>query len=112
MIKAKKYDFRVKQVGTTWKTEITRRMTATKTIVSKSHDGFASEAEAEAWGKQELPAFLATQAERNKRKTEKHIKAKSIADAIAAEALTDEAEIISDEDKEIDSSESADNLEG
>ena len=111
MTKAKKYDFRVVKVGETWKTEITRRMTATKTIVSKSNDGFASEAEAEAWGKQELPAFLATQAERNKRKTEKHIKAKSIADAIAAEALTDEAETLSDEAKEIDSSVGSDQLE-
>ncbi|MDO6620376.1 MULTISPECIES: DUF3622 domain-containing protein [unclassified Shewanella] len=111
MTKAKKYDFRVKQVGTTWKTEITRRMTATKTIVSKSHDGFASEAEAEAWGKQELPAFLTTQAERNKRKTEKQLKAKSIADAIAAEALTDEADALSDDAKQIDAADSADVVE-
>ena len=46
MSKGKKYDFRVTQGDKGWKTEITRRMTSTKTVVSKSHDGFATEAEA------------------------------------------------------------------
>ncbi|GIU48370.1 MULTISPECIES: DUF3622 domain-containing protein [Shewanella] len=104
MSKSKKYDFRVLTVGDTFKTEITRRMSATKTIVSKSHDGFTTEDEAVAWGQKELTAFMSTQVERNKRKTEKKIKAKSIADAIAAEALTDEA-------NEIDLTDSADELE-
>ncbi|ARD23567.1 MULTISPECIES: DUF3622 domain-containing protein [Shewanella] len=90
MSKSKKYDFRVLAVGDTFKAEITRRMSATKTVVSKSHDGFATEEEATAWGQKELTGFMATQAERNKRKTEKKIKAKSIADAIAAEALIDD----------------------
>ncbi len=47
MSKGKKYDFRVTQGDNGWKTEITRRMTSTKTVVSKSHDGFATEAEAQ-----------------------------------------------------------------
>ncbi|MCC4832797.1 DUF3622 domain-containing protein [Shewanella sp. 1_MG-2023] len=104
MSKSKKYDFRVLAVGDTFKTEITRRMSATKTIVSKSHDGFTTEDEAVAWGQKELTAFMTTQVERNKRKTEKKIKAKSIADAIAAEALTNES-------SEIDLTDSADELE-
>ncbi|MBR9728522.1 DUF3622 domain-containing protein [Shewanella intestini] len=90
MSKSKKYDFRVVKLESTWKTEITRKMTATKTVVSKSHDGFATEAEAKAWGEEALSGFLAKQVERNQRKTAKHLKAKSLADAIAAEAMTDE----------------------
>jgi hypothetical protein len=38
--------------------------------------------------------------ERNKRKTEKHLKAKSLAAAIAAESAVDEDEIV-DEDEEL-----------
>ncbi|WP_418358232.1 DUF3622 domain-containing protein [Shewanella basaltis] len=90
MSDSKKYGLRVTQVENTWKTEITRRMTATKTIVSKSQDGFATEAEAIAWGEQALQGFLSKQADRNKRKTEKHPKAKSLAAAIAAESAVDE----------------------
>lgn len=90
MSDSKKYGLRVTQVENTWKTEITRRMTATKTIVSKSQDGFATEAEAISWGEQALQGFLSKQADRNKRKTEKHLKAKSLAAAIAAESAVDE----------------------
>ncbi|GGB54871.1 DUF3622 domain-containing protein [Shewanella inventionis] len=98
MSDSKKYGLRVTQVENTWKTEITRRMTATKTIVSKSQDGFATEAEAIAWGEQALQGFLSKQADRNKRKTEKHLKAKSLAAAIAAESAVDEDEIVDEED--------------
>ena len=96
MSQSKKYDCRVFQLDTGWKTEITRRMTATKTIVSKSQDGFATEAEAVAWGEESLKGFLSKQADRNKRKTEKHLKAKSVAAAIAAESAVDD-EIESDD---------------
>ena len=41
MSQSKKYAFRVFQADSDWKTEITRRMTATKTVVSKSHDGWS-----------------------------------------------------------------------
>ncbi|MCT8987528.1 MULTISPECIES: DUF3622 domain-containing protein [Shewanella] len=100
MSDSKKYGLRVTQVENTWKTEITRRMTATKTVVSKSQDGFATEAEAIAWGEQSLQGFLSKQADRNKRKTEKHLKAKSLAAAIAAESAIDEDEIIDEEDED------------
>ena len=100
MSNSKKYGLRVFQVGSTWKTEITRRMTATKTVVSKSQDGFASEEEAKAWGEQALQGFLSKQADRNKRKTEKHLKAKSLAAAIAAESAVDEEELFDVEDED------------
>ncbi|ASF15695.1 DUF3622 domain-containing protein [Shewanella xiamenensis] len=97
MSKGKKYDFRVTQAENGWKTEITRRMTSTKTVVSKSHDGFATEAEAQAWGQAELQVFLGTLVERNKRRSEKQAKAK-LAAALAAEAATD-ADDFDDEDE-------------
>ncbi|GGP53983.1 DUF3622 domain-containing protein [Shewanella saliphila] len=100
MSDSKKYGLRVTQVENTWKAEITRRMTATKTVVSKSHDGFATEAEAIAWGEQSLQGFLSKQADRNKRKTEKHLKAKSLAAAIAAESAIDEDEIVDEDDED------------
>lgn len=90
MSQSKKYGFRVIQGDNGFKTEITRRMTATKTVVSKSHDGFATEAEATAWGESALQEFLGKQVERNQRKTEKHLKAKTLAAAIAAEASEDD----------------------
>ncbi|MBB1363540.1 DUF3622 domain-containing protein [Shewanella sp. SR44-4] len=99
MSDSKKYALRVIQIENTWKTEITRRMTSTKTIVSKSQDGFASEAEATAWGEQSLQGFLSKQVDRNKRKTEKHLKAKSLAAAIAAESAVDEEELFDAEDE-------------
>jgi hypothetical protein len=100
MSDSKKYALRVIQIENTWKTEITRRMTSTKTIVSKSQDGFASEAEATAWGEQSLQGFLSKQVDRNKRKTEKHLKAKSLAAAIAAESAVDEEELFDAEDED------------
>ncbi|MGI2177298.1 DUF3622 domain-containing protein [Shewanella frigidimarina] len=105
MSDSKKYALRVIQIENTWKTEITRRMTSTKTIVSKSQDGFASEAEATAWGEQALQGFLSKQADRNKRKTEKHLKAKSLAAAIAAESAVDEEELFDAEDEDEDDEE-------
>ncbi|ABE54017.1 conserved hypothetical protein [Shewanella denitrificans OS217] len=105
MSKSKKYDFRVSQLDNGWKTEITRRMTSTKTVVSKSHDGFATEAEAAAWGELELKGYLSAQMERNKRKTEKHLKAKSLAAAIAAESAVDEEFSESDSEDDLDDEE-------
>ena len=97
MSKGKKYDFRVIQSENGFKTEITRRMTSTKTVVSKSHDGFATEADAQAWGLSELQVFLGTLAERNKRRNEKQLKAKDLAAAIAAEAYTGEEDDLDDD---------------
>lgn len=67
----KKYDYRVVQDKTAWVAEITRRATSKKTVVSKKQAGFATEAEAQAWGESELKAFLQSLNERNKRRSKK-----------------------------------------
>jgi len=73
----KKYDFRIVQDNTSsspsWMAEITRRVTSKKTTVSKSQDGFATEAEAKAWGEKELALFLENLTTRNKRDFEQHL---------------------------------------
>ena len=71
MAKGKKYDIRIVQDKKGWTAEIIRQVTSTKTMVSKSQKGFATEAEAQAWGENELKAFMQSLAERNKRRAEK-----------------------------------------
>jgi len=72
----KKYDYRVVQNKSDWTVEITRRATSKKTVVSKTQDGFSTEAEAKAWGEKELVAFLENLTKRNKRDFADHIKNK------------------------------------
>lgn len=72
----KKYDYRIVQNKSDWTAEITRRASSKKTIVSKSQDGFSTEAEAKAWGEKELVAFLENLTKRNKREFADHIKNK------------------------------------
>jgi len=81
----KKYDYRVTQGKTGWTAEIIRRVTSKKTNVSKSQDGFSTEAEARAWGETELKSFLESLTKRNKRDFAEHIKNKK------EKALRDEA---------------------
>ncbi len=68
MASSKKYNCRVTQEDTSWTAEILRRKTARESIVSKSQTGFASEAEAEAWGQEELKNFLKTEADKRKKR--------------------------------------------
>lgn len=68
MTQTKKFDFRIVQDKQVWAAEITRRMTARKTIVSKRKTGFATEAEAIVWGEKELKSFLDKLMLRNERK--------------------------------------------
>lgn len=70
-----KYGYRVKQEGNDWVVEITRKISTTKTGVSKRQDGFSSESEAEEWGKAALVSFLDNLEERNKRRAEEKEKA-------------------------------------
>lgn len=65
---SQKYSVQVTQQNDGWKAEILRRASARKTVVSKQHEGFATEAEAHEWGKQMLEHFQQQQAEHNKRK--------------------------------------------
>ncbi len=71
MAKGKKYDYRVVKSESSWTAEITRRMTSKKTVVSKSQGGFATESEAQEWGKKELEDFSKNLNERNKRHSER-----------------------------------------
>lgn len=71
MAKVKKYDYRLLQVDASWRAEIVRRVTARKSMVSKSQDGFATEAEAQAWAEEALKLFAENLSERNKRRSEK-----------------------------------------
>ncbi len=68
MAKGKKYDFSVLQQESSWAVAIIRQVTSTKTVITKSQEGFASESEAQAWGEAELSAFLHKLTERNKRR--------------------------------------------
>jgi hypothetical protein len=68
MAKSKKYDFRVVPGKSGWTAEIIRRVTARESAVSKSQDGFATEAEAQVWGETTLKSFLESLTERNKRR--------------------------------------------
>lgn len=58
MKQSKKYDCRVIQDNDSWTAEITRRVTSRVTVVSKGKGGFATQAEAQAWGQSEVTAFL------------------------------------------------------
>ena len=70
MTKGKKFDFRVVPGKDGWSAEIIRRASRQKMVVSKSQDGFASEAEAQEWGEKELKEFSQNQNERNKKRSE------------------------------------------
>jgi hypothetical protein len=65
----KKFSYRVVEKRNGWCAEIVRQVSAMRTAVSKRETGFSSEADATAWAEKELPAFIALQAERNKRKS-------------------------------------------
>ena len=58
MKQSKKYDYRVVQDNDAWTAEVTRRVTSRVTVVSKGQGGFATEAEAQAWGQAEVETFL------------------------------------------------------
>jgi len=71
MAKSNKYDYQLTQDNSTWSVKIVRRVTAKKSMVSKSQDGFASEAEAKEWGEKQLILFLEKLSKRNKNNSEK-----------------------------------------
>lgn len=88
MTQTKKYDFRVVADGATWTGQITRRQTARKIVVSKAKKGFATEAEAQAWGETELKSFLENLIKRNERKAKAREERNEAAEAkeLAADA--------------------------
>ena len=71
MAQEKKFDYKIVQDGEKWHAEITRRVSARKTSVSKRKKGFETQEAAELWSKEQLEIFLQNLQERNKRKAEK-----------------------------------------
>lgn len=95
MAQENKFDYRIKQDGDKWNAEITRRVTARKTSVSKRQKGFESQELAEQWAKEQLVGFLENLQAGNKRKAEKRairneLAAKAEAEKEAAAALYEE----------------------
>ncbi|WP_372881410.1 DUF3622 domain-containing protein [Psychromonas sp.] len=92
MAQQNKFAYRITQDGDKWHAEITRRVTARRTSVSKQKKGFDSEESAQIWAKDTLAEFLANQQIATKRKADKRVlrnqlAAKAEAEKIAAAAL-------------------------
>jgi len=64
----KKYEITITENDQNWTAAIVRKVSSRKTMVTKSQDGFASEAEASSWADTELKALLKVLAERNQRR--------------------------------------------
>ena len=68
MATSKKFTSKITQDNDTWTAQILRRKTARETLVSKSQDGFSTEAAANEWAETELKSYLKSLNERNKRR--------------------------------------------
>lgn len=84
MTQQKKFDYQIKQDANTWSAEITRRVSARRSNVSKQQDGFATEALAIEWAEKELEGFLTKQKEANARKSERRAERNAQAEKAAA----------------------------
>ena len=107
MAQQNKFDYRIKQDGDKWNAEITRRVTARKTSVSKRKKGFETKELAEQWAKEELISFLENLQASNKRKAEKRavreeLAAKAEAEKEAAAALYEENRLAALEEDHIE----------
>ena len=85
MTQHKKFDYQIKQDANTWSAEITRRVSARRSSISKQQDGFATEALAIEWATTELAGFLEKQKEANARKSERRTVRNETAAKAAAE---------------------------
>lgn len=61
-----KFEFRLIEKNATWKAEIIRKVSARKTKVTKSKDGFATEKDADEWAQVELKALSSKVSERRR----------------------------------------------
>ena len=57
-MQSNKYEFQVTQDKDGWGAQVTRKVTSKKTHITKRQSGFASEAEARAWGENEVNVLL------------------------------------------------------
>lgn len=85
MSQENKFDYRIKQDGCKWDAEITRRVSARRSSVSKRQKGFESHDEAEQWAKEQLSFFLENLQASNKRKAEKRTLRNELAAKVKAE---------------------------
>jgi len=85
MTQHKKFDYQIKQDANTWSAEITRRVSARRSSVSKRQDGFATEALAIEWATSELAVFLEKQKQANARKSERRAERNALAAKAQAE---------------------------
>ena len=74
MGKSRKYSAHVLKNDSGFVAEIHRRMTSKKFVVTKHKEGFATEAEAQAWADKELESFLLRLSEQSKARAEKRAK--------------------------------------
>jgi len=107
MAQQNKFDYRIKQDGEKWNAEITRRVTARRTSVSKRENGFDTQEIAEQWAKQALIGFLENLQAGNIRKAEKRIvrnelAAKAAAEKEAAAALYEEQRLAAHTEDDIE----------
>lgn len=78
MTQAKKYEIKTELVNDSWTANIVRKASSTKTIVSKTQDGFAKEIDAIAWAEEALQGFTKTQADSNVRKAKQRVDSQKI----------------------------------
>lgn len=98
MSKNRKYEYRVLQDDNGWSAGIVRQASRHRTVVSKSQDGFSSEAEATAWAEAELKTFGQAQSERNKRRDIRREEQRDLAAARAEKQLAEAQARFDDED--------------
>lgn len=85
MAQENKFDYCIKQNDTKWDAEITRRVSARRTIVSKQKKGFETQDLAQQWAKEKLADFLKNLQLGNKRKAEKRTNRNELAAKAEAE---------------------------
>lgn len=108
MSQENKFDFNVKQQGEQWDAEITRRVSARKTTVSKRKKGFETEQLATDWAKEQLADYLNNLQASNQRKAEKRTERNELLAKAEAEK---EAKAIAYQEKRLAAMEASDELE-
>jgi hypothetical protein len=78
MSKGKKYDFKIEQVDSLWRAQITRQVTSRKVAVTKQKADFESESDAKQWAEKELIEFTKGQADSNVRHDEQRKESEEI----------------------------------
>lgn len=78
MSKGKKYDFKIEQVDSLWRAQITRQVTSRKVAVTKQKADFESESDATQWAENELLEFTKAQADSNTRHGEQRKESEEI----------------------------------